>query len=426
MTIDKIPEKWHDDLAKLEKIAGQQNSTLNLSAIMLSIDMNVEYVDNIINYFENLGIEVITTDIEPDASDSTMERLDPFDPSLISIRIVSMTIDTVVKRIEHNEFEFDSAFQRKAGLWNNTNKSQLIESILLRVPLPAFYFDASDDNKWLIIDGLQRVSTLREFIVDKKMKLTGMEFFEDLNGLKYDALPRPMQRRIAETNIVAYIVDPMTPSNAKFSIFKRINTGGLVLSSQEIRNALYQGKATEFLSKLAKSDVFLLVTGGSIPSDRMLDREFCLRFVAFNYLPIDLYNGVIDDFLNLAMEELNKASEMYLNRIYCVFEAVLQICYAIFGEHAFRKMSSDGRKRPINKGLFETWTHVIRQSQKSHYILMRNADIVVDKFISLCTEHQFYVALRDSHPSAIRKRIELIDDMLREVVEHGGDNTNDN
>ena len=175
--------------------------------------------------------------------------------------------------------------------------------------MPAFYFDASDEDRWLVIDGLQRVTTLKEFIVDKSLKLKELEFFPELNGCLYDKLPRAFQRRIDETVINVYLVNPSTPANVKYNIFKRINTGGLELEPQEIRNALFQGNSTRFLKECASMQCFITATGGSVKSERMLDREFVLRYVSFCYLNLDHYTGNIDDFLNLGMKFLNRATE---------------------------------------------------------------------------------------------------------------------
>lgn len=109
------------------------------------------------NYFAERGITMIQDDIESDVTVYSCEgeKIRPFDPSKIDITMKPLTLDVLLKRIRNDEIEFDSSFQRKAGLWNKMQKSQLIESIFLRIPLPAFYFDASDENSWLIIDGLQ-------------------------------------------------------------------------------------------------------------------------------------------------------------------------------------------------------------------------------------------------------------------------------
>ena len=212
-----LKEKNIEELEKLVKIAEEQGNSINLNLVYMMIDSEKIDFAEAMKYFE-----------------------------------------------QNNEIEFDTSFQRKAGLWSKRQKSQLLESIFLRIPLPAFYFDATEEDEWLIIDGLQRVSALKEFIVDKSLKLKELEFFPELNGCNYDKLPRMFQRRIDETVINVYLVNPSTPENVKFNIFKRINTGGLTLEPQEIRNALFQGQATEFLQECSKLECFINATAGSI------------------------------------------------------------------------------------------------------------------------------------------------------------------
>ena len=306
-----IKEKTKKELEALKDIAIKQDYKINLSMILITLDNRKEELEEVLYFFAQNGIDIINEDVEPDYSVSTDEndsKVIPFDPSKIDIKMDKITVDSIIKRIENEELEFDSSFQRKSGLWNKKQKSQLIESIFLKIPLPAFYFDASDDDKWQIIDGLQRIGTIKEYVVDKTFALTGMEFLKDLNGAKFDELPRALQRRIEETNLNAYLVNPSTPKNVKFNIFKRINTGGLILYPQEIRNALYQGQASEFLLKLSENEEFKEATDNSILSERMLDREFCLRFVVFTQLSIDDDYTVLDEFLNKGMDYLNAAS----------------------------------------------------------------------------------------------------------------------
>ncbi len=376
-------EKYKDDLLRLEEIAQEQGDQLNLSFVIITIRPQDDELQEILNYFEEKNIQITNSDVEPDAiPDSNFQvdnNINPFDPSKIDIKMDKMTIDSIIKRITYGELEFDSEFQRKSGLWKVTQKSQLIESILLRIPLPAFYFDATNDDKWLIIDGLQRISTLKEFVVDKSFVLTGMEFLKELNSLNFDKLPRSLQRRIEETNVNAYLVNPATPANVKFNIFKRINTGGLVLEAQEIRNALYQGQAAKFIKGLAKLPEFTDATDNSINTDRMLDREFCLRYIAFTCLSLDMYNGSIDEFLNTAMEFLNNATEQSLDALKKEFVRSMIACKNIFGRYSFRKMAKDGRKRPINKAIFEIWsniTHALNDNEIELIVKKRNEIII--------------------------------------------------
>ncbi len=414
-------EKYKHDLLQLEKIAHGQGEQLNLSFILITMKPQNDELQEILNYFEEKNIEITNSDVEPDSIPESNYEIDnninPFDPSKIDIKMDKMNIDSIIKRIRYGEFEFDSEFQRKAGLWKITQKSQLIESILLRIPLPAFYFDATNDDKWLIIDGLQRISTLKEFVVDKSFVLTGMEFLKELNGLGYDNLPRSLQRRIEETNVNAYLVNPTTPTNVKFNIFKRINTGGLVLEAQEIRNALYQGQAVKFLKELASSPEFVKVTDNSIKTDRMMDREFCLRYVAFTCLSLDMYNGSIDEFLNMAMEFLNNAPKQSLNDIKKDFVRSMIACRNIFERYAFRKMNYDGRKRPINKAIFEIWSHITHELKDNEIeFISKNRDKLRNEFIHLCEDYYFLNALKASDKKNMLLRISMAQKIVNKVL----------
>ena len=230
-------------------------------------------------YLNGKNIEILSDGIELESEDISVsldEKIQPFDPTKINITMNPIALESLVKRLRNEEINLNTEFQRKGGLWSNVKKSQLIESLLLKIPLPAFYFDASDDGNWLIIDGLQRITAINEFIVKKTLKLEGMEFFNDLNGLGYDELPRQFSRRIDESALITFTVKEGTPVNVKYNIFKRLNTGGLELTPQEIRHALYQGQSVKFLKELATSKEFLKTTCHSIKTDRMLDQEFIL------------------------------------------------------------------------------------------------------------------------------------------------------
>lgn len=414
-----LKESEQEDLEKLYNIAKEQNNSINFNLVYMTMKLTDENYDEIMEYFSERGISMIQEDVEPDVTAYACEgeKIRPFDPSKIDITMKPLTLDSLLKRIQKGEIEFDSSFQRKAGLWDKKQKSQLIESIFLRIPLPAFYFDASDEDKWLVIDGLQRVTTLKQFVVDKTLKLQEMEFFPELNGCAYEQLPRAFQRRIDETVINVYLVNPSTPDNVKYNIFKRINTGGLALEAQEIRNALFQGNATRFLQNCASMQCFVTATGGSVKSERMLDREFVLRYVSFCYLDLNQYSGNIDEFLNEGMKYLNRATEGGLNQIEEEFVRVMGNMYELMGRNAFRKICYDGRRRPINKVIFESWCYVMKSlSQADADRLIRYKDEVQNKYMELCEANDYLYLLKAPDKKAVYSRIERVESLVKSVL----------
>lgn len=413
-------DRYSNDLKSLEEIASKQNNKINLSTILITLKCDMNDISDVLEYFSEKDIELLNEDVEPDPDDFNAidQKVTPFDPSKIDIKMDKITIDSIMKRIINNELEFDSSFQRKSGLWSRKQKSQLIESIFLKIPLPAFYFDASNDDKWQIIDGLQRIGTIKEYAVEQNFALTGLEFLKDLEGAKFGDLPRSLQRRIEETNLNAYLVNPSTPKNVKFNIFKRINTGGLILEPQEIRNALYQGKATEFLLKMSKMEEFKKATDHSIKVDRMLDREFCLRYVSFTCLNLEEYNGVLDDFLNSGMDYLAKQTDEKLDEIQAEFAEVMNNCRKIFGKFAFRRMNTEERRGPVNKAIFESWSIIIKSLNGENIEkILKNKEILWKKYTKLCDDYTFQNAIRAADKNSVKTRIKMIRKIVLEVLE---------
>lgn len=414
-----LKKKDIEELEKLVQIAKEQGNNINLNLVYMTMDSEKIDFTEVMKYFNDRGISMIEGDVEPDitAYSCEGEKIRPFDPAKISITMKPMTLDALIKRIKNEEIEFDTSFQRKAGLWSKRQKSQLLESIFLRIPLPAFYFDATDEDKWLVIDGLQRVSTLREFAVDKSLKLQELEFFPELNKCSYDRLPRTFQRRIDETVINVYLVNPSTPENVKFNIFKRINTGGLTLEPQEIRNALFQGQATDFLQKCAKMECFIKATAGSIKCERMLDREFILRYVAFCYLDLELYNGNIDEFLNEGMKFLNHADISEIKKIQNEFVFVMNAVFAVMGNNSFRKICVDGRRRPINKVIFESWCYVFRTLSSSNVVqLIKERCEVQKEYMLLCESQEYLYLLKVPDKKALYARIRAVKELVHKFI----------
>lgn len=293
---------------------------------------------------------------------------EPFNPDEIDVATRNMTIDLLLSRIDSKAIDLEPDFQRRSGIWNQKQQSRLIESLLLRIPLPTLYAAEDEFEDWVIVDGIQRLTTITRFINPKligqtPLILEGLEYLgENFNGKTFEDIPARFKRRLRETELVVHIIKNGTPEEVKFNIFARINTGGLPLSSQELRHALIPGKARSILKEFSEMEEFKLATGNSIRDERMADREMALRFIAFMLTPSESYKGDFDRFLSDAMRKINRSSNLKINRIKVKFRAALIAAEKIFGDHAFRKRYSETQQRlPINKALFEALTVSLAQ-----------------------------------------------------------------
>ncbi len=361
------------------------------------------------------------TGVEPEDLIGEERVTDPFNPALIRFSTRPMTIDELLGRVELNELDLHPRFQRKDGIWTKGAKSRLIESLLLRIPLPAFYVSATDDDKWLIVDGLQRLTTLKSFILDNTLRLCELEFFSSFIGKTYADLPRPMQRRINDTQVTVYLIERGTPPDIKFDVFKRINTGWLPLSAQEIRHALKQGRATEILIQLAASAEFKKAVDNGIRDDRMADRECVLRSLAFTLVPyIEYKSKEFDSFLNDCMKTLNAMSDHEIEQLRQRFLKAMVAAWAIFGTDAFRKRYKIGASRfPINKALFESWSVNLGQlSEEQIHILIERKNMLQERFIDLMNTRDFNEAISQgtSDIKKVHNRFKLVQQLIEEVL----------
>jgi hypothetical protein len=349
----------------------------------------------------------------------------PYDPSKTVIETKLYSMDLLVRRLRYGEIKLDPEFQRGANLWTPERMSRLVESILIRIPLPVFYFDATNEHEWVVVDGLQRLSTIKRFVVEDNLNLERLEYLKQHEGKSFSTLPRDLQRRIEETQVTAHLIQPGTPPNVKYNIFRRINTGGLVLTAQEIRHALNQGPATRFLAELAALPEFLRATASSVDSSRMLDRELALRFIAFTLTPFKKYaKQNLDVFLTEHMARLNQKTDGERDEIRTRFAKAMDAAHAIFGNDAFRKRYREADSRhPINKALFEAWS-VLLGSLKDEEIqhLVQHREALAKSFMhALLNERAFDQAVTagTGDVSKVHTRFETVERLVRSTLARG-------
>jgi hypothetical protein len=276
----------------------------------------------------------------------------------VFVRTDQRTVAEVVRRIRNDRYDLNPEFQRDF-VWRIDKQSRLIESCLMRIPLPVFYVAEAHDGRIIVVDGLQRLSTFRRYL-DNEFKLTFPRSEGDerhpLEGKKFEDLDLKLQERVEDTQLTLYILDPKAPERAKLDIFERVNSGE-ILTRQQMRNCLYNGPATRWLREAAKSAAFLRATGGSLDSRTMRDREAINRFCAFSILGWRQYrSGDMDSFLAEALDRMNRLSVEPLDELREQFERSMTLNYFLFKQHAFRKSltgSPGGNRSVLNIALFD-------------------------------------------------------------------------
>lgn len=261
----------------------------------------------------------------------------------VLIRHETHTVFEVVRRIGQQKFVMDPDFQREF-VWPEEKQSKLIESVLMRIPLPVFYLAEDKQGRRVVVDGLQRLTTFDLFLNNKfRLKLKDQQ---KLDGKLFRELAPHLQTRVEDCNLVLYVIDSKVPEGVRLDIFDRVNSGE-PLTRQQMRNSLYSGSATHFLKAEASTGLFAEATGKSLQSKTMRDREFVNRFCAFQLLSIDEYKGDMDDFLAKALRQMNAMSPAGLETLSQEFRTGLTNNLAMFGKHAFRKHLPNSTDRAV-------------------------------------------------------------------------------
>lgn len=348
----------------------------------------------------------------------------PWDPSQIRVVTKQFSLRHLMDLIRQGDLDLAPDFQRNT-VWKEPQKARLIESVLLEIPLPVFYFSEDVEGRMAVVDGLQRLSTIRDF-TDGAFALFGLEYLDECEGKWWPELPRQYVRRLHNTQIVAHVIAPTTPSAVTYDIFKRINTGGTPLNSQEIRHCMSRERSRTFLRRCAAMPEFQRATGGVLQDhQRMYDREFVLRWCAFRLFGVDHYLGTeglsMDDFLREATERIDGVGgaepvpALELDRLAGDFREAMANCWTVFGRYAFRKLIGE-RRQPLNRTLFESWS--IALTAVPAVQVQGNAEELLRRARELFTDFDYLNAVTSStgDPSKVRLRFERAAAVVHQVI----------
>lgn len=337
-----------------------------------------------------------------------------------------MTVSLLLARLRRGVLDLEPDFQRNTGIWNVENQGKLIESLLLRIPLPTFYAAEIGDESWAVVDGIQRLSAIARFVAPElidspPLRLRRLEYLEQYEGRTYQELPGALQTRIDETELVVHLIRSGTPEQVMFNIFARLNTGGRPLTSQELRHALIPGRARTLLRELAQSEAFLEATQRSVKPTRMADREMVLRFLAFRMTdPKDYVTADLDAFLRSAMRQIGALPQREVDELTAEFTRAMHAATSIFGGYAFRKRYRGQTYRmPINKPLFETESVALAKlSDDELDVLADRSGQVEEGLIDLMEDPAFQDAISYATGDVrrVRARFAAMEDILKGVA----------
>ena len=339
-------------------------------------------------------VEGIDVDVVSDQLNENSEVVPEYPLDSVIVRAEQRTVFEIMRRINQGGFILDPEFQR-GFVWNEFKQSRLIESVLMRIPLPVFYLAEQEDGKVVVVDGVQRLKTFERYLNNEfSLQLPADRL--SIHKMKFSELPIRYQQRIEDTPLAVYLVDPKVSEKIRLDIFDRVNSG-TPLSRQQMRNAIYMGQATRWLKNESGQDEFLLATGKSLSSKSMRDREVINRFCAFllSGNVQEEYVGDMDAFLAEALRKMNKMPSIQLDEMSAKFRRSMVNNFYLFGKHAFRRHTSESTWRSvINVALFDVFSVLMTRFEVD--FVKEKANVMRERFYGLMENENFITSISTS------------------------------
>lgn len=329
-------------------------------------------------------------------------------------------------------------YQRRAR-WDQKMQSRLIESLLINIPVPPIILYETKFNSYEVMDGQQRISAIRDFY-ENKLKLTGLELWPELNGRTYVNLPGKIKAGIDRRSISSIVIiteSAPNPEEALFlkqKTFERLNTGGVSLSQQEVRNCLYQGKFNSLLIELAKHPIFREAWGipkeiqddkGELPKElvennlykTMGDVELVLRFFALRNVE-HLRRG-LERFLDFYMIKSLNFSDEDVEFLKNLFVETISLAHKIYGNTLFKPFDpqSGTWKNRAYKAYYDAIMVGFSRHLSDADVLIARKSKVIEATKRLFEEEESRLLTGGGKTKdEIQKRISLFDDLLSQII----------
>lgn len=393
-----------------------------------------------IKKFENENIEIFKTEEINNHIVSDEEINEKYISG--EVRIVTeqarYPLDTICTMLNSGKYLLRPDFQRRRR-WDRSKQSRLIESFIMNIPIPPIFLYEYEFSKYEVMDGLQRLTAIKEFY-DDKFSLEGLEYWKELNGKKYSELPQEIKSGIDRRYLSSLILLKETASSKtkademKQLVFERINSGGVKLEYQESRNALHSGNFNDLVITLSRNEYFCKIFDIPISEEEteelanntmyktMADVEMVVRFFAMRYL--DEYEGIsLKVFFDKFTDSANKLPQSVLDDYQHVFEQTIKLVYDIYGEQAFCLYKQVSGKqqwyltRNPKKTIYDPVMTVLSQKLDYADTFNNNKDKVMAATIELMKNQPELFNGRKGTKSDIAKRIDAFDTMFNKFIQ---------
>lgn len=304
-------------------------------------------------------------------------------------------------------------FQRKY-VWNRSQASRLIESLIIQCPIPVIYFNQERDERFSVIDGNQRLTSIRLFVNDE-FELQGLSAYPELEGMKFSELDPRFKRHILNRTLRCIAILKETHPQIKFDVFERINTGAVQLNPQEVRHGVYHGELMKLIDKLSSEKIWKEISGHK-DDQRMKGGELVLRFFALLY-DQENYKKPLKKFLNDFCEKYKNISEEDILNWKTTFVNTINCINYVFGKNAFRIIDENGNAsvKNVNSALFDAVMVAFARAEITKNSLeRRDVPKFLNKFAKLISASKFKESI-SSGTSATTSVNYRIDTMVRLV-----------
>ena len=264
---------------------------------------------------------------------------------------LDLSVQTLVEQWRNEQLVLPEI--QREYVWDNAKASRLIESLLLNIPIPVLYFAETDEAKYEIFDGHQRVMSIVRYF-GGTYALSGLAVLREYRGRRFIELPDRERRFLSMRTLRTILISIDSAPTMKFEIYERLNTGSISLNAQELRNSIYRGPFNDMLHELARFPTFRRLIGTKSPRRRMVDEEAILRFFAMRE-EIGTYRTPLKKFLNQFMDKVRRATADQIAEYTRVFQYATQRAATLLENSAFRLLGHNGepQESAVNRALLE-------------------------------------------------------------------------